>query len=238
MCLFRTTLFTFWCNSLHWARASSFMRFLDHTQRRTTFGRTPLDEWSARRRDLYLTTHDTHNRQMSMPRVGFKPTISADERPQTYDLDRAATRISRMTVRVTFSTQKASNVTVKTMLLPVHICSYIKSVLRHKMLILVAYHRDGLVPVAARSKAYVCGSSPAEIVGSNPSGRHGCLSVVSVVCCQVEVSATSCSLVQRSPTDCGTSLYVIQKPREWGGPGPLGGGAVAPKTKNNYPGTL
>jgi len=40
--------------------------FLDHTQRRTTFGRTPLDEWSARRRDLYLTTrtrtqHDYHH---------------------------------------------------------------------------------------------------------------------------------------------------------------------------------
>jgi hypothetical protein len=26
---------------------------------RTTVGRTPLDEWSARRRDLYLTTHNT-----------------------------------------------------------------------------------------------------------------------------------------------------------------------------------
>jgi hypothetical protein len=34
---------------------------------------------------------------------------------------------------------------------------------------------------------------------------HGCLSVVSVVCCQVEVSATSCPLVQRSPTECGVS---------------------------------
>jgi len=45
--------------------------FLDHTQRRTTVGRTPLDELSARRRDLYLTTHDTHNRQISMPPVGF-----------------------------------------------------------------------------------------------------------------------------------------------------------------------
>jgi len=33
---------------------SSFMRFLDHTQRRSTVGRTPMDEWSARRRDLYL----------------------------------------------------------------------------------------------------------------------------------------------------------------------------------------
>jgi hypothetical protein len=32
-------------------------RFRDHTQRRATLGRTPLDEWSARRRGLYLTTH-------------------------------------------------------------------------------------------------------------------------------------------------------------------------------------
>ena len=55
--------------------------FLDHTQRRSTVGRTPLDEWSARRRVLYLTTHDTHNRQISMPPVGFEPTISAGERP-------------------------------------------------------------------------------------------------------------------------------------------------------------
>jgi hypothetical protein len=29
------------------------------------------------------------------------------------------------------------------------------------------------------------------------------LPVVSVVCCQVEVSATGWSLVQRSPADCG-----------------------------------
>jgi hypothetical protein len=36
------------------------------------------------------------------------------------------------------------------------------------------------------------------------------------VCCQVEVSAMSWSLVQRSPTDCGTSLCVIKKPRERG----------------------
>ena len=71
--------------------ASSFLRFLDHTQRRTTFDRTPLDEWSARRRDLYLTTHNTHNRHISMSPVGFEPTVSAGERPQTYALDRAAT---------------------------------------------------------------------------------------------------------------------------------------------------
>jgi len=53
----------------------------------TTVGRTPLDEWSACRRDLYLTTQNTHNRQTSMPTVGFEPTTPAGERPQTYALD-------------------------------------------------------------------------------------------------------------------------------------------------------
>ena len=77
-------------------RSSSLMRLLDHTQRRTTVGRTPLDERSARRRDLYLTTHNTHNRQTSMLPMGFEPTISAGERPQTYALDRAATGTGTM----------------------------------------------------------------------------------------------------------------------------------------------
>jgi hypothetical protein len=63
-----------------WARASPFPMFLDHNQQRTTVGRTPLDEWSACRRDLYLTTHNNHNRQTT---VGFEPTISAGERLQT-----------------------------------------------------------------------------------------------------------------------------------------------------------
>jgi hypothetical protein len=67
--------------------------FLDQTQRRTTVGRTPLDEWSARRRDLYLTTHDTHNRPISMPPVGFEPKISTGERPQAARLLRSWVRI-------------------------------------------------------------------------------------------------------------------------------------------------
>ena len=57
-----------------------FLMFLDHTQRRSTVGRTPLDKWSARRTDLYLTTHNTRNEQISMPPVEFEPTISAGER--------------------------------------------------------------------------------------------------------------------------------------------------------------
>ena len=40
--------------------------------------------------------------------------------------------------------------------------------------------------------------------------RAAWMFVVSVVCCQVEVSATSWSLVQRSPTDCGASLCDIE----------------------------
>jgi hypothetical protein len=37
---------------------------------------------------------------------------------------------------------------------------------------------------------------------------HGCLSLVSVVCCQVEVSATSWSFVQRSPKECCVCVCV------------------------------
>ena len=86
-----TGLFLLWRCDPTRVMVSSFLRFLDHTQRRITVGRTPLDEWSARRRDLYLTTHNTYNRQASMPPVVFEPTISAGERPQTYTLDRVAT---------------------------------------------------------------------------------------------------------------------------------------------------
>jgi hypothetical protein len=41
----------------------------------TTVSSTPLDEWSACRRDLYLITLNTHKRQTSMPPAGFEPTI-------------------------------------------------------------------------------------------------------------------------------------------------------------------
>ena len=63
------------------------------TLRHATVGRTPLDESSARRRDLYLTAHNIHNRQTSMPPAGFEPAISASVRPQAHSSDRAATGI-------------------------------------------------------------------------------------------------------------------------------------------------
>ena len=68
------------------ARAPSFTRFLDHTQRRITFGRTPLDEGSARRRDLYLTTHITtpcprwDSNPQSQQASGRRPTPSTARR--------------------------------------------------------------------------------------------------------------------------------------------------------------
>jgi hypothetical protein len=73
------------------------------TLRHTTLGSTPLDEWSARRRDLHLITHNT---QTTTPPVGFKPTIPASERPQTHASDRAAIGIGfpMLTLRKVFKT--------------------------------------------------------------------------------------------------------------------------------------
>jgi len=72
-------------------------RYFMITLKQTTFVRTPLDEWSARRKYLYLTTHSTHKRQTSMPPAGFNPTIPASQRPQNHSLDLAATGIGTFT---------------------------------------------------------------------------------------------------------------------------------------------
>jgi hypothetical protein len=85
--------------------------------------------------------------------------------------------------------------------------------------------------VAARSKAWVYGRSLAGTVGSNPAGGHGCLSLVSVVCCQIEVSVTGWSLVQRSPTECGVSECVIVKPQTMRRPRPPRGCRAIGKKK-------
>jgi len=54
------------------------------TPRHTKLGKTPLDEWSARHRDLYLTTHNTHKEQAFIHPAGFESTIPASERPQSH----------------------------------------------------------------------------------------------------------------------------------------------------------
>jgi thiosulfate reductase cytochrome b subunit len=74
--------FFLWHSSPHWALSSSLLRFLNHTHN-YTHGRTPLDEWSARRRDLYLhrTTQQTNTRDKHpCIRAGFEPAISATKR--------------------------------------------------------------------------------------------------------------------------------------------------------------
>ena len=48
-----------------------------------TLGRTPLDKGSARRTDLYLTTHNARKRQKSMAPARIEPAFPASERPQT-----------------------------------------------------------------------------------------------------------------------------------------------------------
>jgi len=59
----------------------------------TTFGRTTLDEWSARHREPYLTTHIMRKRQTSMPPAVFESTIPASKRLHTHALEPAATGI-------------------------------------------------------------------------------------------------------------------------------------------------
>jgi hypothetical protein len=72
-----------------------------HSDTLHSLGRTPLDEWSARRGDLHLTTHICHKRQISMPPAGFEPAISAIEQRQSHVLDRVATWIGQYSCIIT-----------------------------------------------------------------------------------------------------------------------------------------
>jgi hypothetical protein len=63
---------------------------------------TPLDEWSARLRDLYLTTHNTYKRQTSMLPAGFELAIPACHQPQTRALDSSATGIGNLQIMLLF----------------------------------------------------------------------------------------------------------------------------------------
>jgi len=77
------------------------------------------------------------------------------------------------------------------------------------------------IPVAARSKACVCGRLLAGIVGLNPAGGMDAY-LLCVVYCQLGISVSGCSLVQRSPTECGVSecdheSSIIRRPWSTGG---------------------
>jgi len=64
------------------------------------------------------------------------------------------------------------------------------------------------IPVPARSKGAGLWPLACWDCGFEPHRGHGCASLMSVVCCQVEeVSASVWSLVESSPTEFGVSEY-------------------------------
>ena len=86
----KPNLFFLSTNSPTRAQAASLLRFLDHTQLDTYVpGWSLLDEWSARRRDLYLhNTQQTHQTKIHA-RDGIRTRNPSNEAA----LDRMTTRI-------------------------------------------------------------------------------------------------------------------------------------------------
>ena len=72
--------------------------------------------------------------------------------------------------------------------------------------------------MATPSKAWVCGRSLAGIYGFESSREHGCLSLVSVVCFQVEVSASADHSSRGvfsgvvCVTECGREASIMRRP--------------------------
>jgi hypothetical protein len=89
---FSSSYFVFsWLDSASGPRPSLWDSFI--TLRHTIIVRTTLDEWSASPTDLYLTSHTTHKRELSMSPAGIEPAIPASERPQTQTLESSTTGI-------------------------------------------------------------------------------------------------------------------------------------------------
>jgi hypothetical protein len=77
----------------HWDR-HLLMLLIYITYTHTRVGRTPLDQRSASRGDLYLVTHNTHKRQISMAWLDSNPQ-SQQASGRTPTLYRVATGISK-----------------------------------------------------------------------------------------------------------------------------------------------
>ena len=72
--------FFFFCHAQHSLVGQGLLiTAASRSQSGISLGKTSLDEWSARRRDLYLTTHNIHNRQTSLPRRIRTYTLSKRE---------------------------------------------------------------------------------------------------------------------------------------------------------------
>ena len=102
--------------TLDGARARARTHTRTHTNTNThILGGLSLDEWSTRRRNLYLITHNTHKRHPSIHApAGFEPAIPTSERLQTYALDRANTRVGRMLLLYIPSADVGVRVTLRT----------------------------------------------------------------------------------------------------------------------------
>ena len=84
-------LFLFlWCSSSNRAQASSFFRFLEHTQLHTQTLTVSRLLWKSDQLVVEASTYTTHykyKRLTSVPSAGLEPVIPAVEQPQTYALD-------------------------------------------------------------------------------------------------------------------------------------------------------
>ena len=64
--------------------------------RHSTLGKTPLDEWPARRRDLFLTTQNIHKKQISKTLGGIRTRNPNEQAVAEPRLDDEATGIGRV----------------------------------------------------------------------------------------------------------------------------------------------
>jgi nitrate reductase NapE component len=92
------SMYTLWSNDfdVHW-----YSSLRNHTHG------THQTRWSARRRDLYLTTTNTHKLQTTMSTVGFETANLASQRLQTHASDRVVTEIGLL---LTFHSLYSKNV--------------------------------------------------------------------------------------------------------------------------------
>jgi hypothetical protein len=77
------------------------------------------------------------------------------------------------------------------------------------------------IPVAARSKAWVCGLSLVGISGSNPAGGM-VVSLLRVLCVVRQLCLWRADHSSRGVLPSLVCLSLILKPRQWGGVAPLG----------------
>ena len=81
------------------ARFSSLSRLHNHTHSHTHTTHTHHTRQASsgrvtvRRRELYLTKHNYHNRHKTVPQTVFEPAVPTREHPQTHALNRTASGI-------------------------------------------------------------------------------------------------------------------------------------------------